>query len=151
MKLESTLDRRPALLHLAPVLDVMALMLIFYLLGTTVVHHSGLSVNLPVSRSKSQLPPLSSAHVVFLSASQPPQVFFDRQQMTLEELLGRLSSKPSNAHDNIYFKADQQVSNATVTRIWEMALAAGYRVFHATQAPNQTGALETDEPPVSNP
>ncbi len=44
MKLESSLDRPPALLHLAPLLDVMALMVVFYLLGSTFIHHSGIKM-----------------------------------------------------------------------------------------------------------
>ncbi len=144
MKLESSLDRRPALLHLAPVLDVMALMVVFYLLSSAFIHHSGVSIELPVSQA--QLPPIQGAHVVLITASDPPLVLFDRQRMSLERLLERLQHKPEDGHDAVYLKMDRRLSAGTIITVQNAALLGGYHVFQATD-PKPTASAPQ---PVAN-
>lgn len=133
MKLETSLDRTPALLHLAPLLDVMALMVVFYLLGSTFIHHSGINITLPPSES--QLPPLGAAHVVLITAGDPPLVVFDRVQIPFPELMKRLEAKerPAEAEDAIYFMIDQRVSTGTSMKVVNAALASDYKVHYATE------------------
>lgn len=140
MKLESSLDRPPALLHLAPLLDVMALMVVFYLLGSTFIHHSGINFSLPASDS--QLPPLGSAHVVLITEGEPPLVVFDRNQIPFAELLQRLEAKerPDDAEDAIYFMIDQRISSGTTMRVLNTALASQYKVHYATVPPDEVVA-----------
>lgn len=138
MKLESTLDRRPALLHLAPVLDVMTLMVVFFLMGSSLIYQSGVGIELPVSSS--QLPPLGSAHVVLVTMGEPPLVLFDRRQMTYETLLKTLESGPmvdedgdsESVRDVVYFKMDRRMPNGRTMEILNAALRGGFQVFQAT-------------------
>ena len=135
MKLESSLDRTPALLHLAPLLDVMGLMVVFYLLGSTFIHHSGFSIEPAVSDS--QLPPLGSSHVALLTAGDPPLVVFDRTRMPVPDLLKRLQLKerPEGAQDAIYFMFDQRIPSGTTTSVLNAALMSKYKVYYGTVAP----------------
>ena len=137
MKLESTLNRRPALLHLAPVFDVMALMVVFYLVGTTLVHHSGVAITPPVSVA--QLPPLDSARKVLLTAGDNPQVFFDREQLTFESLLERLEKEPENGSDTVYLKVDQYTSIGKLMQLWDAAKKGGYKIYQGSQEPSKGG------------
>lgn len=130
MKLESTLDRRPALLHLAPVLDVMALMVVFYLLGSNLIHHSGLGVKLPVSSS--QLPALTSSHVVLVTAGDPPMVLFDRTQMDYAALIDRLREGPIDGRTAVYLKMDRRVANGVSVEVVNAALSGGFQAYLAT-------------------
>jgi biopolymer transport protein ExbD len=152
MKLESTLDSRPALLHLAPLLDVMALMVVFYLLGSNVIHHSGVGVELPVAAA--QLPPLAASHVVLVSASATPLVLFDRELMTYDALIGRLGKRAEGSPDAIYFKMDRRLSLGTTMEIFNAALMGGYRVYQATE-PEKTLSpslvIPPSLPPEENP
>lgn len=133
MKLESTLDRRPGLLHLVPLLDVMALMVIFYLLGTTFIHQSGVAVKLPVSSS--QIPPLASAHVVLVAGDPTtPQIFFDRRQLGLAELQTRLMQGPKDGGPTtVILKADRRIPSGTLIDITNAAQVAGFQVMLATE------------------
>ncbi len=160
MKLESTLNRRPALLHLAPVFDVMALMVIFYLLGTNLVHHSGVAVDPPVSAS--QLPPLASAHKVLVTAGENPQVFFDREQLTFEAVIERLERKPDGDYDTVYLKVDRFTSIGKLMQLWDAAWKGGYKIYQGSQEPPKaatTAVLVPDDnvgtkppqPPVQAP
>ncbi len=139
MKLESTLDRRPALLHLAPVLDVMALMVVFFLLGSSLIHHSGVGIELPVSSS--QLPPLASSHVILITAGDPPLVLFDRGQISYAELLARLEEKPEGSHDVVYFKMDRRLPSGTSMEVVNAALKGGFQVFQATNPKKEAPAV----------
>ncbi len=132
MKLESTLDRRPALLHLAPVLDVMALMVVFYLMGSRLIYQSGVGVDLPVSSSS--LPPLADARVVLIAASDPPLVLMDRSQMTFESLISELSEGPNeeDTRDVVYLKMDRRLPSGVTMAAVNAALKGGFRVFQAT-------------------
>lgn len=135
MKLESSLDRTPALLHLAPLLDVMALMVVFYLLGSTFIHHSGLNIEPAVSDS--QLPPLGTSHVALLTAGDPPQVVFDRAPMSFQALMRRLELKerPEDAQDSIYFMFDQRLPSGTTLKVLNAALMSKYKVYYGSVAP----------------
>ena len=143
MKLESTLNRRPALLHLAPVFDVMALMVIFYLLGTTLVHHSGVAVDPPVSSS--QLPPLDSAHKVLVTAGEDPQVFFDREQLTFDAVIERLEQKPKEDYDTVYLKVDRFTSIGKLMQLWDAARKGGYRIYQGAQEPSSASLRSQDD------
>ena len=147
MKLESSLDRPPALLHLAPILDVMGLMVVFYLLGSTFIHHSGISIQLPTSAS--QLPPLASSHVVLVTAGTPPVVVFDREQISYDALLEKLGAeeRPEDARESIYFKIDKRISNGKTMTILNAAAQGGYKVNWATDL--QTVSRVTEEGEVA--
>ena len=58
MKLESNLKHHVAVLHTAPILDVVLLLLIFFLMSSSLVIQSGVSVELPFSGSS--LPPIEA-------------------------------------------------------------------------------------------
>lgn len=130
MKLESTLDRRPALLHLAPVLDVMGLMLFFFLLAGSLITPGGVGVDLPISSS--QLPPLAKSHVVLIAAGDPPLVLFDRAEMSYEALLEALAKPPEDDRYAVYFKMDRRLSSGMTMEVMDAALRGGYQVFQAT-------------------
>jgi biopolymer transport protein ExbD len=139
MKLESTLDRRPALLHLAPVLDVMALMVVFLLMGSRLIYQSGVGIDLPVSSS--QLPPLDSARVVLITASDPPTVLMDRQQMTLDALVAELERGPSDSRDVLYLKMDRRLPSGVTMRATDAALQGGFKVYQTTDQKGRRAAL----------
>ena len=145
MKLESSLDRRPALLHLAPVLDVMVVVVVFYLLGSAFIHHSGVAVELPVTSS--QLPPLSAAHVVLITVGDPPLVLFDRVQMSYEDLIERLKDRPEGAHEAVYFKMDRRLPSGTTMKVLNAALMGGYQVYQATEPAGTSASPVTGPPP----
>ena len=57
MKLESHLGNRSGMLHIAPMLDTMMLLVLFFLLGGSFVLHSGIEVDVPISSSTVQVSP----------------------------------------------------------------------------------------------
>lgn len=129
MKLESTLPDRTGPLYVAPVLNVLLLLLIFFLLGSGFVLRSGVSVQLPVLQSS--LPPVSRSHLVTLVPGETPRLYLNESPVTLEELPERLG-KPDERIRQVIVLADQSTPFGLVSRVTNVALRAGFQIVYAT-------------------
>jgi biopolymer transport protein ExbD len=91
MKLEMTLPERPGFLHAVPVLNLFALLQMFFLLGPSMVMQSGVAVDLPPSQF--QMERYQETLVVTLGAGGPlPRIHLGRDAVTIEELSARLEA-----------------------------------------------------------
>jgi len=133
MKLESTLKEKPGLMHIAPVLDVVLILLIFFLLGSAFMVRSGVSVSLP--RSSSTLEGFASSRVVTISAGIPATILLDGESVTLSELGDRLG-KASRPGGGLVIRADELATHGVVMEISNLAIAAGYSLAIATSPPS---------------
>ena len=89
MKLEMTLPERPGFLHVVPVLNIFALLQLFFLLGPSLVMQSGVAVELPPSRF--QMERYQDSLVVTLGPGESgPRIHFGRDAVSLAELGSRL-------------------------------------------------------------
>ena len=130
MKLESTLPPRSGFLHFTPVLDVAVLLLIFFLLGSNFVLHSGVTVDLPSSTSQAFHPsrnPISSPS----PPAKSPSIFFNEEPITLSTLQEKIGGE--DRIRNIIIHADELATFGLVIRISNAVLDAGYNVAFATE------------------
>jgi biopolymer transport protein ExbD len=132
MKLHSYLPKPGASLYLAPLLNGILLLLIFFLLGSTFVIQSGVSVKLP--ESPSRLSGFDRAHVVTVSNNSDNPFYFDAKPVTLDALRKLLAEKKRESH-RLIVHADQMVPFGRVMEISNAALALGYEIAYATQPP----------------
>jgi biopolymer transport protein ExbD len=85
MKLEMTLPERPGLLHAVPLLNIFALLQLFFLLGPALVLQSGVTVDLPPS--KFQMERYQNSIVVSLGPGDTTaRIHLGRDAVTLEQL-----------------------------------------------------------------
>lgn len=131
MKLESGLRHHIWALHAAPVLDVVLLLLVFFLLGSNFVLRSGISVELPFSSSI--LPPVAQSHVVTVSPGLAPVIYFDEKRVSLEQL-GEELEKETRGRRHIILKADRLASHGIVMEISDLVLSHGYELAVATSS-----------------
>jgi biopolymer transport protein ExbD len=129
VKLESTLPTRAGVLHVAPVFDVVLLLLVFFLLGSSFTLRSGVPVRVP--ESSSVLPPLARAHVVTVTAGGAPKVFLNGEEVTLDELGERLAAM-REVSGNVVVRGDVLAGFGKVFEVWNIALNHGYTVAIAT-------------------
>lgn len=132
MKLHSYLPKPGASLYLAPLLNGILLLLIFFLLGSTFVIQSGVSVKLP--ESPSRLSGFDRAHVVTVSNNPENPYYFDGKPVTLDDLQKLLTEKKRETR-RLIVHADQMVPFGRVMEISNAALALGYEIAYATQPP----------------
>jgi biopolymer transport protein ExbD len=148
MKLEMTLPERPGFLHAVPVLNLFALMQLFFLLGPSLVMQSGVAVDLPPSQF--QMERYQDALVVTLSPGDPqPRIHFGRDSVTLPELADRLEemrSRGATSKSIVLLKTDSGTPVATEREVTEVVLGKGFRMALVGKSPAAGGV-----PPKTTP
>ena len=130
MKLQSTLTLRPDFLYLAPLLNIVLLLLIFFLLNSNLVVRSGIRVELPVSQSS--LKPVQRAHIVTITAGETPSIWLNDKAVFSGDLAVALQAL-KNETRFVVVNADQAVPHGIVQRVQNAVLAAGCELAMGTQ------------------
>ena len=130
MKLEMTLPERPGFLHAVPILNIFALMQLFFLLGPSLVMQSGVAVDLPPS--KFQMERYQDALVVTLGPGEPePRIHFGRDSVTFAELSERLDKLRADglpAKTIVLLQTDTGTAVGTEREVTELVLSKGFRM-----------------------
>ena len=130
MKLEMTLPERPGFLHAVPILNIFALLLLFFLLGPALVLQSGVAVDLPPS--KFQMERYQDSLVVTLGPGEPePRIHLGRDLVTQTELaerLDRLRAGGAPAKTIVLLQTDTGTPVGVEREVTELALGKGFRV-----------------------
>jgi biopolymer transport protein ExbD len=107
---------------LAPLVDVVLLLLIFFLLGSTFVMQPGVQIDLPDG-----LTGLGSPHGRrVLTVTAAGEIYFDDQLMDLAALSGSLEAFARKGVDQtVVIKADVRVPHGTVMEVLRRVLASG--------------------------
>ncbi|MEO5913134.1 MAG: biopolymer transporter ExbD [Luteolibacter sp.] len=147
MKLEMTLPERPGFLHAVPILNIFALMQLFFLLGPSLVLQSGVAVDLPPS--KFQMERYQESLVVTLSPHEPaPFIHFGRESVTQAELaerLDKLRAGGSTTKAIVLLQTDAGTPVGIEREITELVLAKGFRLAIVGKTPPATAPAK---PPV---
>jgi biopolymer transport protein ExbD len=132
MKLESQLPKQSFWLYLGPVLNVLTLLLVFFLLGSNFVIQSGIKVTLP--ETPSRLPGFDRAHVISVGTGGDAAYFFDGEPTTLDAMKQKLT-KAKGTSPKVIVHGDTLAPYGRVMEAADIALALGYEVAFATQPP----------------
>ncbi|MCX6879194.1 MAG: biopolymer transporter ExbD [Verrucomicrobia bacterium] len=151
MKLEMTLPERPGFLHVLPMLDLFLLLLLFFMLGPSLVLQSGVMVELPPS--KFQMERFRNAMVVTLGPGHAaPRIHLGRQPVTLEELAARLDglrAEGAAAKAIMLLQTDADTAVGMEREVAEMILSKGFRLAMVGQSPKKP--LPPGSPDASQP
>ena len=130
MKLEMTLPERPGFLHAIPILNIFALMLLFFLTGPSLVMQSGVAVDLPPSRF--QMDRYQDSLVVTLGPGEPePRIHLGRDSVNIAELSARLETlraEGATAKAIVLLQTDTGTPVGTEREITELVLSKGFRL-----------------------
>ena len=130
MKLEMTLPERPGFLHAIPILNIFALLLLFFLLGPSLVLQSGVAVDLPPS--KFQMERYQDALVVTLGPGEPgPRIHLGRDSVTQEKLAERLDNlraDGASAKTIVLLQTDAGTPVGVEREVSELVLGKGFRL-----------------------
>ena len=130
MKLQSHLPKQASWLYLGPVLNVLLVLLIFFLLGSNFVIQSGVAVKLPTSSSR--LTGFDRAQIITVSAGADTPLYFNGKPTTLEQLRKELESAKRESR-RVIIHADEMTPFGRVQQISNVALGLGCEVAYATQ------------------
>lgn len=129
MKLVSHLSQAGPTLYIAPLLNTVLLLLVFFFLGSSFLIQSGVPVKVPASPSR--LVGFDRADVITVAAGAEGRVFYNGDDMSLSELETVMKGIKGGGRRVVIY-ADQQVPYGRVMEVSSAALAAGMEVALAT-------------------
>lgn len=136
MKLESSLRFRPGLFLTVPLVDLFGVLLLFFLLGSSLVLQSGVRLELPPSSFALQ--GMAEARVLVVSGGELPRLVLDNEEIGIEDVparfdeLARLERQERGRVASLLIKADRTTPHGLVLALGDMALARGFRVALVT-------------------
>ena len=127
MKLETALPSTPGFLHALPGIDIIALVMIFPLLGSAFVQHTGMDVK--VFDSSWRYEQMENAIVVTLGPGKNPQMWVNKKQVLPEnletEIKAILDAPDGNAISTVVLKTDVTVSSGEEKEVINKILGMG--------------------------
>jgi biopolymer transport protein ExbD len=116
--------QREIKIDIHPLIDIVFLLLIFFMVTTTFVERPGLKLELPRAKSAGQ----EKMRELIVTVSQDRRVFFQGREVAvanLESLLKRALSQ--NERKNVIIRADRRVDYGFIVGIMDIARSSGAR------------------------
>lgn len=125
-----SLPERPGLLHAVPILNIFALLWLLFLVSSSLLRQSGITVELPPSRF--QLDRYQNTLVVTLGPGEStPRIHFGRDAVSMEELTGRfdqLRGEGAQANSLVLLQTDSGTPVGIEREVTELVLSKGFRL-----------------------
>jgi len=120
------------LLDPAPLVNVVFLLLLFFLLSSTYVQQSGIGINLPGF----ERPTARNFQSLVVTVTSKNMLFFNNQPTTLVDLQKALREEARRTtNQELIIKADKQVPHGVVVEIMNIAFKAGLRGINIATRP----------------
>jgi biopolymer transport protein ExbD len=117
----------------APLVNIVFLLLLFFVLNSSFVMQSGFGVSLP---SAGGAPLIANFQSLVVTVARDDLLFFNNQPVPLEKLEQALRDAIQQGRGReLIIKADKQVSHGTVTDIMSAALRAGIPMVNIAARP----------------
>ncbi|MFH0796952.1 MAG: biopolymer transporter ExbD [Candidatus Omnitrophota bacterium] len=120
-------------LDMAPLIDVVLLLLVYFLLTSSFIMQPGLKIKLPEAKTTEQGVPSP----VLVSVTKGNQVFYKDRQVGLGELEVLLSAEGRKGRFVILVKGDEAASHGVVVKVLDIARLAGADRLIIATSPEQ--------------
>lgn len=129
MKLRRTFEVQLGLATIAPLINVLFLVVVFFAVGTRFVLQPGMAVSLPVSSFT--LTPQKSPQIVSITAAPAPAIYFAERKVAAAEL-GRRLAEQREPDRSLVIRADRAAPYELVVQVMNIGLEHGFSVILAT-------------------
>jgi len=133
MKLEMSLPQRPGLIYTMPVLDILVLVLIFPLLGSSFSTDAGVSLELQDTSHRFKR--MENSIILTIKGGEKREIYINRRLVDEKSLLSELAKEAKNWKSGgkvgVIYRVDKQVPSGFKDRISDMLLGEGYQVYIA--------------------
>lgn len=113
--------RVKAHLNIAPLIDVVFLLLIFFMLSSYFVMQPGIKITLPAAATSKLYPEKD----IIISITSDDRLYLNDQPVTLTSLLGQLQiALKESKTKTVIIKADEKIDLGLAVRVMDIALEA---------------------------
>lgn len=109
-------------LDVTPLIDVVLLLLIFFMISTTFVITAGIKVKLPQAATRAE----AREQDIVVVVTEGGELYLDNESVSVDELRLRLKKKVSGRKDNLLIvKADREAKHGRVVQVMDLAKQLG--------------------------
>jgi biopolymer transport protein ExbD len=120
-------------LDIAPLIDVVFLLLIFFMLTSSYIFQPGIKIDLP----KAVTSDVIGEKNLIITISSKDRIYLKGSQVTLKQLKSRLA-KAADDDRPLLIEADRKASVGRIVRIWDLCRETGLTQINiATAQPEQ--------------
>lgn len=114
--------RRKVIINITSLIDVMFLLLIFFMVSSTFIEQPGMKLELPESKSAT----IEQIKELVLEITADQRMLLNQDPVTLEDLEGKIKALfPNLAEKSLVLKADRSVPHGTVVKVMDIAKLSG--------------------------
>lgn len=122
MRFRRPAERKEAALDLMPLIDVVFLLIIFFMLTTSFrTIFQGIKVDLPTTTTKQE----RIEQNIIISITKDNHLYLDKSRITTSKLVSLLKKKLEGKKRLVMINADKQVRHGKVVEIMDLAKQAG--------------------------
>ncbi len=118
-------------LNITPLIDVVLMLLIFFMISTSFIFQPGILIKLPTATHSDA----SSPGGAQLLITADGELYFEQLRTSYDELEGRMKHHPDKSL--LLIKADQAVSHGDVVRTMNFAKRSGFQRLAIATRPKQ--------------
>jgi biopolymer transport protein ExbD len=125
MRVASPIPHHKARIEIIPLIDIMFFLLAsFMMVSLSQVHMKGMKVNLPVGQSGETQ---SKKDYLSVSVNKDGAIFYDKTEMTLDELLAQLRKEYAiNPEAKVFVRGDADTVHGNIIHVLDALRTAGF-------------------------
>lgn len=134
MKLKTRRGQIQSNVDMTPMIDIVFLLILFFLVSTTFAILPGIKLNLPESHTSEG----TSMQGITITAEKGGSLFFNEKEVTMETLGTELfmydTGDTKKQEFPVSLEADSEVTNGTIVKIFDVIRESGYCVINLRTA-----------------
>lgn len=132
MRFKRHLTLKKGQLDIVPLIDVVFLLLIFFMLTSSFVSQPGIKINLPRAVTSEAILEKN----LIITITEGNVIYLNRQVINLKELLPKLKQAAKEGK-SLFIKADRDVSLGKIVEVWDFCRDAGITKINIATNPKQ--------------
>lgn len=129
MKIDRSPGLHPALMFIAPSLNVVLLLVFYIILSTSFLLQPGVKVDVP--QSPFLLAPQRNPLIISIASAPLSSIYFENEAVTFEELRHKLKEYGGRNH-TVIIKTDRRSAVEELAKVMTVSLSLGYPTVIAT-------------------
>ena len=119
-----TRPRRKVIINITSLIDVIFMLLLFFMISSTFLEQPGIKLELPAAKTSVKTEPQEYT----LTIDKKGQLFLNRQALVMDKLEAEIrKALPKMKDSALVLRADQEITHGLVVRIMDLAKRAGIK------------------------